>query len=86
MLLRLPNNLHYPLTIKKIEKQVGETINQHEGLFLYSYTTKVKEGTRYQEEEREVDKTFVAHFESTLEGVVKGWRVWSGDTIPGPSV
>ena len=84
MLLRLPNNLHYPLTVKKIEKKVGETIAQNEDLFLYSYATRVTEGTRYGKEEREVEKTFVAHFESTLEGVVKGWRVWSGDVIPGP--
>ena len=84
MLLRLPNNLHYPLTVKKIEKKVGDSVAQNEDLFLYSYTTKVKEGTRYEEEERDVVKTFVAHFESTLEGSIKGWRVWSGDVISKP--
>ena len=84
MLLRLPNNLHYPITLTKIEKRVGDTVAQNENLFLYTYTTTVKEGTRHGEEDEEVKKTFVAHYQSTLEGTVKGWRVWQGDVLPGP--
>ncbi len=71
MLLRLPNNLHYPITITKVEKRVGESVACTDDLFLYSYTTKVKEGSRYDDEEHEVDKKFVAHFPSTLEGTIK---------------
>lgn len=84
MLLRLPKNLHYPLTITKVEKRVGEYVARNDDLFLYSYTTKVKEGSRYDDEEQEVDKKFVTHFPSTLEGSIKGWRVWEGDVLTHP--
>lgn len=84
MLLRLPKNLHYPLTVTKIEKQVGDPISLNEDLLLYSYTTKVKVGSRYGDEETEVDKKFVTHFPSTLQGSIKGWRVWEGDVLTQP--
>ena len=84
MLLRLPQSLHYPIKLIRVEKRVGSTVRVEEDLFLYSYTTKVKEGTRYGEEEEEVDKRFVARFPSTLEGTVKEWRVWEGDVLNGP--
>ncbi|KIV82699.1 hypothetical protein PV11_04789 [Exophiala sideris] len=84
MLLRLPKSLHYPLTITKVEKRVGEFVARNDGLFLYSYTTKVTEGSRYDEEEKEVEKKFVTHFPSTLEGTIKGWRVWEGDVLTQP--
>ncbi|EXJ95604.1 hypothetical protein A1O1_00726 [Capronia coronata CBS 617.96] len=84
MLLRLPKSLHYPLTIIKVEKRVGEFIALNDDLFLYSYTTKVKQGSRYDDEEEEVEKKFVTHFPSTLEGVIKGWRVWEGDVLTQP--
>lgn len=84
MLLRLPKNLHYPLTITKIEKHVGDPVLLNDDLLLYSYTTKVKVGTRYGDEETEVDKKFVARFPSTLQGSIKGWRVWEGDVLTQP--
>ncbi|KIX01013.1 uncharacterized protein Z518_10079 [Rhinocladiella mackenziei CBS 650.93] len=84
MLLRLPKSLHYPLTITKVEKRVGEYVTRNDDLFLYSYTTRVKQGSRYDDEEQEVDKKFVTHFPSTLEGTIKGWRVWEGDVLTHP--
>ncbi|KAJ9644870.1 CTD phosphatase Fcp1 [Knufia peltigerae] len=84
MLLRLPKNLHYPLTITKVEKRVGEYLARNDDLFLYSYTAKVKEGTRYGDEEQEVERKLVTHFPSTLEGTIKGWRVWEGDVLTHP--
>ncbi|KAK5454314.1 CTD phosphatase Fcp1 [Exophiala xenobiotica] len=84
MLLRLPKNLHYPLTLTKVEKRVGEYVTRNDDLFLYSYTTTVKEGSRYGDEEEEVEKKFVTHFPSTLEGTIKGWRVWEGDVLTQP--
>lgn len=84
MLLRLPNNLHYPITLTKVEKKVGDTIARNEHLFLYAWTTKVTQGARHGSEEEVVEKTFFTHFPSTLEGIIKGWRVWQGDVIPGP--
>jgi len=64
--------------LTKVEKRVGDAVAHNDTLFLYSYTTTVKEGSRYSEEDEEVEKTFVAHFASTLEGKVTGWRVWRG--------
>lgn len=84
MLLRLPKNLHYPLTVTKVEKRVGEYVSRNDDLFLYSYTTKVTQGSRYGEEEEEVEEKFVAQFPSTLEGIIKGWRVWEGDVLTHP--
>ena len=86
MLLRLPHNLHYPITLTKVEKKVGDTITHDEDLFLYTYRTKVTQGSRYGVEEEVVDKIFPANFLSTLEGTVKGWRVWQGDILQGPWV
>lgn len=86
MLLRLPKNLHYPLTITKVEKSVGDPVSLNDDLFLYSYTTKVKVGSRYGDEETEIDKKFVTHFPSTLQGTIKGWRVWEGDVLTHPCV
>lgn len=88
MLLRLPKNLHYPLTITKIEKRVGEYVTRSDDVFMYSYTTKVKEEERYEVRKEEeipvVEKKFAAHFASTLEGTIKAWRVWEGDVIKQP--
>lgn len=84
MLLRLPNNLHYPITVTRVEKPVGETVERDDKLFLYSYTTRVTEGSRDGEEDREVEKVFPAHFQSTLDGRITSWRVWTGDVLHQP--
>ncbi|ETN42770.1 uncharacterized protein HMPREF1541_01928 [Cyphellophora europaea CBS 101466] len=85
MLLRLPNSLHYPITITKIEKRVGEFIQIDDQLFLYSYKTKRQEARgRYDEEDVWVERELTTHFASTLEGTIAQWRVWDGDVIPGP--
>jgi RNA polymerase II subunit A C-terminal domain phosphatase len=84
MLLRLPDSLHYPIVLVKIEKQTRDTVNKNDPLFLYSYTTTVKQGNRFDNEETEVEKKFATHFQSTLNGVIKNWRVWEGDILDGP--
>jgi RNA polymerase II subunit A C-terminal domain phosphatase len=81
MLLRLPSSLHYPIKITKIEKRVGEYVNLDDHIFVYSYKTKRKEGSRYDEEEHWVEREYTTHFSSTLEGTIKSWRVWDGDVI-----
>ena len=88
MLLRLPKSLHYPLTITKIEKRVGEPVTRSDDLFIYSYVTKIKEEERYevrsQDDIPEVEKKFVTRFPSSLEGTITAWRVWEGDVITQP--
>ena len=80
MLLRLPNTLHYPITITKVVKQAGQPVERDEQIFLYSYTTTVTEGSR-DGEDREVEKKLITHFASSLEGTLKYWKVWEGDVI-----
>jgi len=84
MLLRLPATLHYPIIIRKVEKQVDEEIKHRDVLFTYTYIGKVTHQDKYTDEEVEVDKVFPAHFQSTLEGTIQSWLVWEGDEIREP--
>lgn len=84
MLLRLPNNLHYPITVTKVEKRVGDKVERDDNLFLYTYTTKVTEGSRDGDEDEEVERTFPAYFQSTLDGNLTKWKIWTGDVLRGP--
>jgi RNA polymerase II subunit A C-terminal domain phosphatase len=80
MLLRLPRGLHYPITITQIIKEAGSNVAKHEPLFLYSYETTVREGSR-DGEDKFVKKSFPANFESGLEGQLKFWKVGEGDVL-----
>lgn len=84
MLLRLPATLHYPIIIRKVEKQVDDEIKHRDVLFTYTYIGKVTHQDRYTDEEVEVNKVFPAHFQSTLEGTIQSWLVWEGDEIREP--
>ncbi len=81
MYLRLPSSLHYPITINKYLKQVGDSVKRHDNLFLYSYNTKVKQGNRYDSEEVEIDKKFVQPFQSEFEGKIEGYFIWEGQVL-----
>jgi RNA polymerase II subunit A-like phosphatase len=83
MLLRLPKNLHYPITVTKVVKPAGEPVARSDHLFLYSYETTVTEGSR-DGVEKEVRKRFMAQFESSLDGTLRTWRIWEGDIIAQP--
>ena len=84
MLQRLPSHLPYPITVTKYVKQAGDRVKQNDNLFLYSYTTKVKKGNRYDDEEVEVDKKFVQPFQSEFEGQIGGYFIWEGQHITTP--
>jgi RNA polymerase II subunit A C-terminal domain phosphatase len=77
MLLRLPRGLHYPITITKILKKAGSNVAKQEPLFLYTYETTVREGSR-DGEDKFVKKSFPARFECGLEGQLKSWKVGEG--------
>ena len=83
MLLRLPKNLHYPITITKILKRAGEAVAKNDHLFRYTYTDKVIEGSR-DGEETEVEREVPTQFESSLDGTLTSWRVWEGDVLAAP--
>jgi RNA polymerase II subunit A-like phosphatase len=83
MLLRLPKNLHYPITVTKVIKPAGEQVERGDHLFLYSYEAIVTEGSR-DGVEKDVRKRFMAQFESSLDGTLRTWRIWEGDVIAQP--
>ena len=83
MLLRLPKNLHYPITVTKVVKPAGQSVGRNDHLFLYSYETTVTEGSR-DGVEKEVQKKFASQFESSLDGTLRSWRIWEGDVIAHP--
>lgn len=83
MLLRLPRGLHYPITITKVLKKADSIVARDEPVFLYTYETTVREGSR-DGEDRFVKKSFPAKFESSLEGQLKFWKVWEGDVLERP--
>ena len=84
MLLELPRDLHYPITVRRITKRPGEDVKIKDPLFRYSYVTKVTHGDRYTDEETEVDKIIAADFESPVEGKIEKWLVWTDDIIRHP--
>lgn len=83
MLLRLPRGLHYPITVTKILKSTGSNVGKHEPVFVYTYETTVREGSR-DGEDKYVKKAFPAKFESSLEGKLKDWKVWEGLVLEKP--
>ncbi|SLM41201.1 rna polymerase ii ctd phosphatase [Lasallia pustulata] len=80
MLLRLPRTLHYPITVTELLKQPNDNVERFAPLFNYSYKTTVTEGDNLGNE-YQVEKTFPTRFESTVEGILKQWRIEKGAVI-----
>lgn len=80
MLLRLPRTLHYPITVTELLKQPNDNVERFAPLFNYSYQTTVTEGDNLGNE-YQVEKTFPTRFESTVEGILKTWRIEKGAVI-----
>lgn len=81
MRLELPKSLHYPVTIQKIEKRVGDDVNVRDTLFTYSYVAQVEAGDKYTDEVTLIDKIFVTSYNSPFEGIIEKWFVWEGDVV-----
>jgi RNA polymerase II subunit A-like phosphatase len=80
MQLQLPRSLHYPVTVTELLKRPNDAVDRQDPLFSYNYKTKVTEGDRYGEE-KEVEKTFPADYESPVEGILKKWKIQVGTVI-----
>lgn len=80
MHLRLPTSLHYPITVTELLKQPNDHVERFAPLFSYSYTTTVTEGDGLGNE-NQVEKSFPARFESSVEGVLKKWKIKAGAVI-----
>lgn len=83
MLLRLPNTLHYPITVTSLLKRPGDKVKCDEALFWYIYQTTVTEGDGLGNK-IEVQKPFPTKFESTVDGEIIEWQIAKGDVIQGP--
>lgn len=83
MQLRLPRSLHWPITITKLLKPSGATLSKGDILFLYTYDTDVREGSR-DGGETMVKKSFTARFASEYEGEVGQWKIREGEVLRQP--
>ena len=80
MKLRLPPNIHYPITIDELLKQPNDDVERFAPLFSYFYKTTVTEGDNLGNE-YQVEKTFPTRFESSVDGILKSWNVRKGSVI-----
>ena len=83
MQLRLPQDLHYPITITELLKQPNDYVERFAPLFSYSYKTIVSEGNEFGEE-FQVVKSYPTKFESSVEGTLKHWSISEGAVISQP--
>ena len=84
MLITSTTELHYPITVVTIRKQLNDFVERQDPLFEYSYRTKVKEEDDFGNIE-EVDKSFYATFECSVEGWLRTWAIDKGTVVTGPS-
>ncbi len=80
MLLQLPRNLHYPITVTELLKQPNDNVERFAPLFSYFYKTTVTEDDKYGDS-REVEKTYPTRYESPVDGVLKKWKIKAGAVI-----
>jgi RNA polymerase II subunit A-like phosphatase len=80
MHLRLPHTLHYPITITELHKNTNDEVARFEPLFSYFYRSTVAEDDEFGET-HQVEKTFPARFESSVDGTLKRWKILKGTVI-----
>ena len=80
MLLRLPQGLHYPITVTELLKQPNDDVERFAPLFSYSYQTAVTEGDGLGED-HQVLRTFPARYESNVDGVLRAWKIEKGAVV-----
>ncbi|KAI2464851.1 hypothetical protein F4781DRAFT_52814 [Annulohypoxylon bovei var. microspora] len=79
--LRLGARLRYPITISEFLKNHGEDVTKQEPILRYTFKYKRSIGDPSKDEEREVEETGVADFDSPAEGKIKQWRVKIGEVV-----
>lgn len=80
MLLRLPQSLHYPITVTELLKQPNDNVERFAPLFSYFCKTTVTEGDNLGNE-YQVEKPLSTRFESSVTGVLKRWMIERGTVI-----
>lgn len=74
--IRLGTRLHYPVTVAKLLKKPGDEIKKQDHLMMYKFQWK-----RMIDDERWSTETTYTEFESSIDGVIKEWRIKEGDVI-----
>ena len=80
MQLKLPPNLHYPITVTELLKQPNDNVERFAPLFSYFYKTTVTEGDNLGNE-YQVEKDFPAKFDSYVDGTLVSWKIEKGSVI-----
>jgi RNA polymerase II subunit A-like phosphatase len=76
----LSRSLRYPIRVTALLLHVGDTVEKFAPLFSYTYKWTVTEGDKYGDE-RQVEKTIPANFESETDGVLVEWKIKPGDVL-----
>ncbi|KAI1499273.1 hypothetical protein F5X99DRAFT_420073 [Biscogniauxia marginata] len=71
----------YPITISKLFKKHGDDVVKREPIMQYTFTFDRKVGDPTLGEERVIQETGIAVWDSPAEGKVKQWRVKEGQLI-----
>ncbi|KAI1098146.1 hypothetical protein F4804DRAFT_136897 [Jackrogersella minutella] len=79
--LRTGPRLRYPITISEFLKSPGDDVAKKEPVLRYTFKYKRSIGDPSKNEEREIEETGVADWDSPAEGKVKQWRVKIGEVI-----
>lgn len=84
MRLYTPDGLLYPITVTKLQCDVGDEVEQNAPLFTYQYKSLVTEGSEENKEGVEVERPFYSTFESEVDGKIEQWRIKEGQIITRP--
>ncbi|KAK0385516.1 hypothetical protein NLU13_6696 [Sarocladium strictum] len=74
--IHLGSRLHYPVTVARLLKKPGDAIKKQDHIMMYKFHWK-----RMIDDERWSEETTYTEFESSVDGVIKEWRIKEGDVI-----
>lgn len=89
MRLYTPNGLLYPVKVTRLLRQPGDEIEENAPLFDYEYKSKVLEGhinSKGHLEDKLVERTWPATFESELEGSLTSLNLTVGQVLTGKTL
>lgn len=81
MRLYTPDTLLYPITVTKLLKRRGDTVEVNSPLFLYNYKSIVTEFDEDTRENVQRERTWPATFESELEGTIDSLDIKAGQVL-----
>ena len=76
----LGTRLHYPITITKLLKRAGDSVQKQETIFEYKFSWR-----RKVSDDEWTDETTYTEFDSPAEGKLKEWRIREGAVVSADS-